>query len=301
MAVVKFDVSKTDPKDALAGGGEQAKPGVYKAKVVSLVPGHKQTDGKPDKSQPRLEVQVQIMKGRKPSKFAILYDYIAFSEASQWKLDQFLQTFGLASTKKRKGQFKTESIVGKEFRLRVKGDTYEGEYKAKVGAYMPLDEDEDDDEFDDDDELEEDDEEEIDDDDLDDDDEEDDDENDDDDDDDGDEEDGEYTEEGLGEMSLSELKEVAAEFEVKARGKAKLIAAILEAQEEAEEEDEDDDEAEVEAEYAMEDLDDMKLSEIKGIFEENDFELPKKKTKAALIAALVETGIVEEDDEDEPF
>jgi hypothetical protein len=139
MAKVKFDVSGSDPKDAFKGGAEQPKPGAYNGKIVQCKVGAKQGD--PDNK--RLEVIVEITD--KKNKGARLYDYIAFSEASQWKMDQFLQVLGVSSKSKRKGTFDTDDVVGESVKIRVAGDTYNGEYKAKLAAYLPRDEDDDED------------------------------------------------------------------------------------------------------------------------------------------------------------
>lgn len=143
MPVVKFDVSGSDPKAAFAGGGKQATPGVYTVKLKEVKPGFRKGDnGQPDKSAPRLEVLAEIQD--KKFKGSLLYDYISFSEASQWKMDQFLQVLGLASTSKRKGSFDTAKVTNKKVKVRVVGDTYNGEYRAKLGSYLPDDEVDDD-------------------------------------------------------------------------------------------------------------------------------------------------------------
>lgn len=297
MVKVKFDVSNSDPADAKAGGGEQPKPGVYPAKISALIPGFaKGGDGKPDKGRPRLEVHIQLLKKNgKPDKYALIYDYISFSEASEWKLDQFLQCFELASDKKRKGEFDTDKIVGKTFNCRIKADAYDGEYRGKAAAYIPMedaeeaeDEDEDEDEIE---EIEED--EDLDDDeedDLEDEEEEEDDED----------EDGAYTEAGLKEMSLIQITKIAKDLGVVAKGKSKVIAGILEAQSaEDEEEEEAEESGGLEAEYTMEDCDEMTVTDLKEILTEHKLDIPARKTKKALIEALVASGLVE--NEEEPF
>lgn len=238
MAVIKFDVSNSDPKKALSGGGQQPKPGTYKVKIIQCKLGH-QRDNEDNK---RLEIIAEVLD--KAYKGARLYDYIGFDEAQEWKMDQFLQVLGIANPKKRKGQFKTEDVVGTLTKIRVKGDTYQGEYKAKLAAWL-LDEDEDvDDEDLEDDELEDDELEEGD---------EEDEEADDEDEEaeeDEDEEGGDYTYEDLAEMDLAELKALAEENEVdlgRAKKKESILAKLaeewgLEPSEEEEDEDEDDDE-----------------------------------------------------------
>lgn len=135
MAVVKFDVSGTDPEKA-SQSFEPPKPGVYLAKVAEINSGFsKNDDGKPDRQRPRLEVVYHIADG--DYKNAPLWDYLSFSEDSQWRMDQFLQAVGVSSKKKRKGSFDTDSLLGKIVKVRVKADTNQsGDYRAKVGGVM---------------------------------------------------------------------------------------------------------------------------------------------------------------------
>lgn len=150
MAKVKFNVTPSDPDAALRGAVEPPKPGVYKAKLVELKPGFKKGDnGRPDKNAPRLEVVVEVI-GDKKYKGARLYDYISFDEASAWKMDQFLQVLGVANKKKRTGEFDTDKQIGKTFGIRVTGETYNDEYRARLRSYLLPTEDEDADEDDED-------------------------------------------------------------------------------------------------------------------------------------------------------
>lgn len=138
MAIVKFDVSDSNPEDATRDF-EQPTPGVYKAKVKEINPGFTAGDGgKPDKNKPRLEVIYEITDDK--FKGSRLWDYVSFSDASKWKLDQFLQAVGAADKKKRKGELNTDKVVNMPVRIRVKGEqriqpgTSEVEYRAKVGG-----------------------------------------------------------------------------------------------------------------------------------------------------------------------
>lgn len=133
MPKVKFDVSGSDPDKAASGSFEPPKPGVYKAKIAELKPGF--TDN--DKTRPRLEVVVEITDKRFLG--SRLWDYISFGEASQWKLDQFLQAMGLADKKKRKGTFDTDLLLNKPLKVRVKGETFNEEYRARLNAYISWD------------------------------------------------------------------------------------------------------------------------------------------------------------------
>lgn len=135
MAKIKFDVSGSDPEKAVSRDFEPPRPGVHLVKVEEINPGFsKGDDGKPDKTRPRLEIVARVEDG--VSKGAPLWDYLSFSEASQWKLDQFLQVFGIATAKKRKGEFDTDTIIGEVAKVRVKADSGSEEYRPKVTAWM---------------------------------------------------------------------------------------------------------------------------------------------------------------------
>lgn len=141
MAVIKYDVSGVDPEQSIAGTGEAPKPGVYTAVVKECNPGFsKGDDGKPDQSRPRVEVVYSLTNDA--NRGFPLWQYLTFTEASLWKLDQFLQAMGIADAKKRKGQFKSEEVIGKPCRVRVSGGVkQDGSYRAEVGAVMAPGED----------------------------------------------------------------------------------------------------------------------------------------------------------------
>lgn len=155
MSKIKFDVSGSDPSKAIQDS-EPPKPGVYRCKVDEINSGFaKGDDGKPDKSRPRLEVIYRITVGK--SKGAPLWDYVSFSEAAQWKLDQFLQAMGVATSKKRKGEFDTAKLINKVVKVRVVADkNNDGDYRPKVKGVFAIGEDDDvDDDVDDEDEADE--------------------------------------------------------------------------------------------------------------------------------------------------
>lgn len=139
MPKITFDVSNSDP-DKATQDVEPPKPGVYVCKVAEINTGFsKNDDGKPDKERPRLEVVYRIHKGN--SKGAPLWDYLSFSEASQWKLDQFLQAVGVANKKKRKGSFDSAKVVGKLVKVRVTGQGSGEDYRARVRGVFAYDPD----------------------------------------------------------------------------------------------------------------------------------------------------------------
>lgn len=138
MPKITFDVSGSDPDNATKDV-EPPKPGLYTCKVAEINPGFSKDSetGKPDKSRPRLEVVYRIQ-GKK-STGAPLWDYLSFSEASQWKLDQFLQAVGIATKKKRKGSFDTAKVVGKTVKVRVVGEGSGDNYRARVKGVFKFD------------------------------------------------------------------------------------------------------------------------------------------------------------------
>lgn len=255
MAVnIKFDVSGADHNANASGGGEfvQAPKGVYIAELMEANLGYsKDDDGKPDKNRPRIECIYQIVgeaDGAKPeAQYSRIWDYVSFSDAAEWKLDQFLQAVGIATTKKEKGQLDLTKIAGKvtdlkggehdgkaaKVKLRVTaGKDLQGDYRAKVGGtYLLTDEDAEalDEELEaalDEEEL---DEELI------------------DDDDEAEEEEAEYTAEDIDDMAAADLKALVKEhgFKVKKGMKVgdvrEMVKEELGLNEEDEAEDEDDD------------------------------------------------------------
>lgn len=139
MPMIKFDVSASDP-EAAVGGGEPPKPGVYSCKIVGCKLGYKKKEDSEelDKSRPRIEVIYQVLDDGE-FKGSQLYDYISLGEASVWKLDQFLLALGLASSKKRTGQWDPEKQKSKEVKVLVaKDNNSDGEYRAKVRKVLRL-------------------------------------------------------------------------------------------------------------------------------------------------------------------
>lgn len=287
MPVVKFDVSGTDPEKAKEF--EQPKPGVYRAKVHEINMGYSKDakTSKPDKTRPRMEVIFEIQD--KAYKGTRLWDYVSFSEAAEWKLDQFLQAFGVATAKKRTGSFKTETIVGELCKVRVKADKdQEGNYRAKVAAILPLGEAEDDEDEDFDDEEEEETEDDTEEEDED---EEDEDEESDDEEADDEEEARYYDLAELKGMELATLKDVASDLGLEppaasTKAKSKLSQWIFDNQpaEAPEEEDEEEEEEESEEEDEDDGYDELSLSELKEEVKERG--LKAVGSKDALIAKL---------------
>lgn len=256
MTKVRIKINKKDVEAALENSDfEQAPAGVYVAELKAVTQEHaKGSDGQPDKNRPYLSCVYRIVGVGKDGaslngkNYSRLFDNVSFSEAARWKMVQFATAMGIpikngaidSNVEIEEG--KPGSIIGTRVLMTVvSGENREGEYRANVksvkaldsddsGLFEDDDEDEDDEEFDSEEENE--DEEED------------------------DEEESEYlTEEGLAELALKELKEIAeGDFDLDAddlvvrlksgkvnrkKTQAAIIEAILEAQG-ADEEDEEE-------------------------------------------------------------
>lgn len=271
-----------DPEDDGGLNYEQPKPGVYDMSIHSV---------EDDVSAAGNEQLVVVYECHHDDyEGSRVWDYVTFSEKAEWKVDQFLYALGVDPGDDvdldgtiLNGMDLNELPDDFRVRVRIKADSYEGSYKAKVrqvsrhpdfsglgkkkskldikkgkgkaakAAPEPEPEPETDD-----DELE------------------------------------PYTEDELNEMSLAEVKEIAVdEFELEAKPRKKkdaYIAEILEAQEADEEEPEDDDEPEEdeEGEWPSEDeVKAMPLAELKELAGELEIDTAKKR-KPALIREINE-------------
>jgi hypothetical protein len=287
MAKIKWDVSSSDPEQATRNF-EPPVPGMYVAKVAECKLGYKKVDGVEDKKQPRLEVTYEIVSGVGGKKHAgaHVWDYLSYSEAAAFRMDQFLQAVGVATKKKRKGTLDTEEITGLPVRLRVKGDTFNDAYQAKVGGVFQAS-DEDLDELDDElgDDAGEDEEE----------------------DDEEDEEESEEEEDetdsyglaALEEMGKAELIEVAKAMGLKppadVRKKAATLAEwIFDNQPNPPDgEEEEDEEEESEDDYDDEDV--WSEAKLKKELKEREIKVPAKAKRAQLV------DLLREDDNADPF
>lgn len=264
MPAIRYDVS-----DVESGAGEQAPPKIYKAKIMTAEHRTEKSDGTKIEGKGDFHITVSV-----GDKFAPLHSYIGLYDATAWKLREFTDALGMPA----KGSLDPKKLIGKECRVQVTKDEYDGAYKARLKTWLAAkeveegedadadeadeeEEAEDEDEVDEEEEVEEDEEAEE-------------------------EEDEEPEEEEaddpLAELDRSELKKYIKDNELEVKVTTKMSdddirAAIVDAE--------------------GDDYDDWSLGDLKEEFNKRDLSLKKgaKSTKANLIAAL------RADDNEEPF
>jgi hypothetical protein len=291
---VRFDVTDSDPEEAVkVRSFDSPKPGMYKMVVTEC----ESTGSGGDPDKPMLKVVLEIEEADKKSNaqfeggtmwyYPLLPGHPSYDGFPMQKTDQFLLAAGIATKRRRKGQFDTDDIVGVEVVAQVRaGKSQDGtEYRGEIANVLAFDEDEwearkdDSSTSDDDDEAydepdmpdDEDEEEEVEED---------------------DEEVTDYTT-----WSVSELKAELEERELDIpKGKAKMVAALEDDDEgdEAEEEDEEveEEDAEEESDYTS-----MSISELKSELKKRRLNI--RGTKPSLIERLEANDAGEDEDEEE--
>lgn len=257
---MKYDVSNVE-----GGNFEQAKPGLYNCKINEVEAG-------PSKAgNAQLKVVFKIVGGEFDGSNLFHYVPTEPDAPGAFRMKEFVKALGL---KKDRGVIDVDKLVGTAVQVSVKADSYEGEYKARVGKVMPAKEAEEDDEDLDDEDLE----------------------------DEADKAD-EADEVDYGEMSMADLR-----TEAKARGLAVAAAlkgrktaadkkdGLIDLLEQDDEEEPEEEEEDVEEEEAEDDgYDDLSVDDLKGELKERGLKVVGK--RAILIGRLRKD---DESDED-PF
>jgi hypothetical protein len=249
---LKYDVSGVDPEGVVF---EAPTPGVYRARTeqLEIVPTRNGDD--------MLKVRFKLTKGNSDGKFkgAVVFENIVIGEASEWKLDQFLQAVGLTDGKRRKGVLDTDQPQKlPELLLRIKNETYEGERQAKVAAMLPFNRTDETDAIDA-----------------------------------SEEEDDETVD--FSAMTLAELRKEAkaAGYETAGQSKADLISLLEDDQPDNDGSDEPDEEEDDEPDLATMPIGELRaLAKEAGVYE-------RGMTRAQLIEALADVDPGEEDEPDE--
>jgi hypothetical protein len=121
MAVITYDGS-----DVETGGGGSIEPPVtvYPA-IIRKMEVRTQKKG----GDPVNDIEIAFDLG---GDFRWLYYYVGLEKDFAWKLRQLTDALGLPP----KGKLDTKKAVGEMVRIRVQEDTYEDEYRARVGRVM---------------------------------------------------------------------------------------------------------------------------------------------------------------------
>ena len=271
MGTLKYDVT-----DVERGGGQsKCKPGLYNGKITSAImeiEGENLPEGKKD----RIHVIIELTSGE--SKGDKIHDFVHTAlESTRWKLGEFLDACSLNDKGKLTWDDKThecKGLKGKKIKISVKGDTYEGEYVAKVKRLLAFDADPDEEDLEDED--------------------------------DGDEEEEEEEEEeslvDYSGFSLKKLKAEAKDRDIDIEGLKKddliLALEVDDQSDDDEDEDEDEEEEEEEEKEKMPDYGDMSLKELKAEAKDRNVEFEGLK-KREIIEALSEADRLDSDDADD--
>ncbi len=129
---IRYDVTDVEEREF-----KPPKPGVYTANIDEIEAGESKA------GNPQLRIVLKITGG--DFNGALLFHYVP-TEPDAPGAFRMLELLKVTGHNRKKGTLDTDSLVGKTIRVRVKGDSYEGEYTAKVGTLMPPGEDEEDEE-----------------------------------------------------------------------------------------------------------------------------------------------------------
>lgn len=151
MSKIKLSVTKEGMEEALEDSGDLVLPpkGYHLLRLEEVVPGHTQGD----KDRPNIKMQWKIVgvgrEGKKVEEnYMHIFDYVSFSEASQWKRDEVAAALGLKMKGKAKaGDLEMEidpgkpgTVIGTVVLGRIKIDAATEQYDAspKIAKLLPV-------------------------------------------------------------------------------------------------------------------------------------------------------------------
>ena len=148
MVKVRFKVSKEalQRPDQDMGDFVTPKPGIYVLTVVEVNPGFtKDSDGEPDKTRPYLEFIYKITgvgaeEADVTENYGNVWDYVSFSEESDWKRAQILKAYGLSDGEDDFDEkLETDKFLNRKVIARLKlakGQTSDDPKRAKVARLI---------------------------------------------------------------------------------------------------------------------------------------------------------------------
>lgn len=136
MPKIKFGATREDIKNAQGGEREAPKPGVYRAKVLSI-----DWEDKIPNKDPRFHVILELVSGE--AKGYRIHTYLVpGSDTAKWKFHSFLIAVGLMSEKVLKGELNTDRPQDlPNIMVRTKNETFEGTERGKENGMFPLKDD----------------------------------------------------------------------------------------------------------------------------------------------------------------
>lgn len=130
MAKISYDVSDAEP---FSGGGPQPKQGLYDAEIMQAEHRTEKRDGSPAND---IEVALKVEDPDTDVEYSWVFTYIGLNDSSAGRLREFTNALSL----KPKGQIDTDKLLHRKLKIKINPDTYDGEYRARVGRLMKIDE-----------------------------------------------------------------------------------------------------------------------------------------------------------------
>lgn len=118
---MKYNNSEVEPSTF-----KQPTPGLYTMSILEA--NLRQEEGHND-----IEVILEVQGGEFDK--ARLWTYVGLSEASAWKFREFTDAVGMPP----EGELDTNTLIGKRMKVKVNGDQWQGEYRARAGRFAPVD------------------------------------------------------------------------------------------------------------------------------------------------------------------
>lgn len=137
MPKIKFGATREELNNAKGGEREAPKPGLYRAKVLSI-----DWEDKIPNKDPRFHVILELVSGEGAKGYRIHTYLIPGSDTAKWKFHSFLIAVGLMTDKKLKGELNTDRPQDlPNIMVKTKNETFEGTERAKENGMYPLKDD----------------------------------------------------------------------------------------------------------------------------------------------------------------
>lgn len=129
MAKIKYNVKGVERGNR---DFEQPKPGLYTMEILEANLRDKKKDGTEVND---VELVLEVTEDNTDFVGSRVWGYIAFDGTADWKVGELVDALGLPET----GTIDTALLPGKKLKVRVMGDSWNNEYRARMGRLAPLD------------------------------------------------------------------------------------------------------------------------------------------------------------------